>query len=79
MTRRQRNALIESNYPSYTQFRPIFIAISGYIGDSEEVDLDWSDLSEATGINDLYELEDYLDEMASVGIIEVDYEQSIIG
>ena len=43
-----------------------------------ESDIDWDDLQEVTGINNLELIEEILDLMHDLGLITVDYQQNLI-
>lgn len=80
MTRNDRNRII-SECPDLTATeKSKMINISGVIGDSNIIDIDWDDLSEATEIEDISEIEELLDILFDLNILEeLDYDQGIMG
>lgn len=79
MTREERNLLInKTNDPD----RLDMIRVSDYIGDDEEVDIDWDDLLECTSttIKDEEDVEELLQTMYDLEILEIlDFESGIFG
>ena len=79
MYRNERNLRINSAINDSDE-RSYMISISGVLGDSEIVDIDYDDLSEATGITDLSVIEELLQVMYDMNIIEnLDFEEGTIG
>lgn len=79
MYRNERNLRINSAINDSDE-RSYMISISGVLGDSEIVDIDYDDLSEATGITDLSVIEELLQVMYDMNIIEnLDFEEGTMG
>lgn len=80
MTRNNRNRVIYECPDLTSTEKSQMISISGVIGDSAIIDIDWDDLSEATEIEDISEIEELLDILFDLSILdELDYEQGIMG
>jgi len=79
MTREERNSLINQiNDPD----RLDMIRVSDYIGDDEEVDIDWDDLLECTSttIRNEESVEELLQTMYDLEILEIlDFESGVFG
>jgi hypothetical protein len=52
--------------------------ISDMLGEDDVIDLDFDEISEATGIEDPTDIEDMLDFMHDIGIVDVNYEDQTI-
>jgi len=79
MYRNERNLRINSAINDSDE-RSYMISISGVLGDSEIVDIDYDDLSEATGITDLSVIEELLQVMYDMNIIDnLDFEEGTMG
>ena len=81
MTREKRNSLIELDIPSYPD-RVVAIAISAYLGDDSEVELDYDELREAlpSAYQEEALIDALLEDMYDLGILQLlDFDQGIIG
>ena len=79
MTREKRNKNIQRLKEVNNSDRRAMYSISAIIGDDEEIELDWLDLEEATGL-ELDEIEEVLSYMYDLEIIKIlDFENSLIG
>ena len=78
MLRSKRNEKIDilslgNEYHSYLQ-------VSGVLGDSELLDIDWDDLSQALNIEDLSSIESILEDMYNDEVLLIlDFEDNIYG
>jgi len=81
MTQAKRNNLINKLGKDITrEEKLVFLAISSLIGDKDEVDIDWDDLSEITGIFNYVLIEEMLDTMYDMEVISyLDYEEGVMG
>jgi len=82
MLREERNeeiyALRKASQVSYDD-QQTMIAISGVLGDEDEMDIDWDDLKEATTLP-LEQVEEVLQEMYDFSILEIlDFEAGYYG
>ena len=80
MTREDRKDIIDNNLHNISHVeRTNVYAINALIGDDDELDIDWDDLIEVTGLQP-QEIEELLDVMYTLGILTIlNYEDGVYG